>query len=321
MDRWAGLRVEGINDWGEEGPVAASSYFTLSVCGWPTTWAKSVTDIACRPMLGISNKYFTSALRIRGTFNAAATTPRPPTVQHFRQKLKQKVLRVESVTRPQKAVTINTRALSARVLRSAFCLLHPACCALAKIVARNNVADATRQSAVGSRHSPLATWRSNSPLNHFNFKQIDITLPSCLPSCPVQSIIPGAWAGGAARNWKYLGPLPCLGQLNNYQRRRQQRIENEAKVCRTCFTASPHRPAQPPHLMPCSRTFLGHGAATRWLTAGQGIELAETWGLHGHDSTTKRSKNGVAQTRQLALGKERAPRKGAPWMRNARPVT
>lgn len=66
----------------------------------------------------------------------------------------------------------------------------------APFVARNSGEDATR------RHLPC----SNLPLNHFNFKQIDITLPvppSCraarLPALPSTRSI----TQSSGRNWKY----------------------------------------------------------------------------------------------------------------------
>lgn len=148
---------------------------------WTTT-CESVMDIAGGG--GISNKYFTSAVRIMGTFNPNPgqapphLTPSHPSplclsnalwrVRHFRAKYKQKVLRVAAAESGNNKYSNDPRwSAMGRNLSAASWPVTSA-----PFVARNNAEDATR------RHLPC----SNLPLNHFNFKQIDITLP-VPPSC------------------------------------------------------------------------------------------------------------------------------------------
>lgn len=153
---------------------------------WTTT-CESVMDIAGQAKggrCGISNKYFTSAVRIMGTFNpnprqappqlTPNQTPPPRAsnalwrVRHFRGKYKQKVLRVAAAESGNNKYSNDPRwSAMGRSLSAASWPVTSA-----PFVARNNAEDATR------RHLPC----SNLPLNHFNFKQIDITLP-VPPSC------------------------------------------------------------------------------------------------------------------------------------------
>lgn len=142
-------------------------------------------------------------------------------VRHFRAKYKQKVLRVAAAESGNNKYSNDPRwSAMGRSLSAASWPVTSA-----PFVARNNAEDATR------RHLPC----SNLPLNHFNFKQIDITLP-VPPSCRaaptpllrlpcVRSI-----TQSSGRNWKSPGSFPLslfrlcphLRQLNNYQRRRQR---------------------------------------------------------------------------------------------------
>lgn len=139
---------------------------------WTTT-CESVMDIAGGG--GISNKYFTrTGTQERLHLNSHETTSPPLAsnalwrVRHFRGKYKQKVLRVAAAESGNNKYSNDPRwSAMGRSLSAASWPVTSA-----PFVARNNAEDATR------RHLPC----SNLPLNHFNFKQIDITLP-VPPSC------------------------------------------------------------------------------------------------------------------------------------------